>query len=648
MTDDGRRPPRPTAVDTDGRPTIALVAMPWQSAHRPSLPLGLLAAVIRAETSWNVVQVPAYLDWLRWLLDADLEAAFTVAEYDRIADESFFHGVGDWVFAPALHGHEPGDDGYPAYVEGRGGEVGRAALLRPLASRFVAAMATQVLAASPVVVGCTTTFMQNTASLALLREVKRRDPAAVTVLGGANCDGPMGAALHRSFPFVDLVVRGEGEPAVVDLLDALGCPTPAAREPRLAAIPGLCWRPASAARTCSTANPIVTSPWNGLAGNPAPDHEPYFTRVEQLGLRPLLDLELVFEGSRGCWWGEKHHCTFCGLNGTLMTSRVRPTEVVLDEITSMIARYGVHDLVAVDNILAREHQRDLLPRLADAQLGATFHVETKSNLHERDLALFAAAGVTRIQAGVESLISDVLELMDKGVTGAHNVRTLRLCSTYGVRLSWNVLYGFPGEREADYRALIEAIPALWHLQPPAGAFRITLERFSPHHRDPSLGFAERRPAGFYPFVYPQLAPEDLEDLAYLFDTPDQGIVGGVADDLVRAVARWRAAHRRAYLRMTAEADRDIISDGRGGFQVVTLRDPTERALFRMALDGTSLRALERADARAEEHLTRWAQHRLVHRDGDRIVALPIPAPGMRFTRRDADHPATRPDLPVLA
>ena len=28
---------------------------------------------------------------------------------------------------------------------------------------------------------------------------------------------------------------------------------------------------------------------------------------------------LLIETSRGCWWGERNHCTFCGLNGSSMS-----------------------------------------------------------------------------------------------------------------------------------------------------------------------------------------------------------------------------------------------------------------------------------------------------------------------------------------
>ncbi|NRQ36515.1 hypothetical protein HII36_32480 [Nonomuraea sp. NN258] len=63
----------------------------------------------------------------------------------------------------------------------------------------------------PDVVGFTSTLMQNVAGLALARRLKRLRPGLRAVFGGANCDGPMGEALHRNHRFLDFVVRGEGE-----------------------------------------------------------------------------------------------------------------------------------------------------------------------------------------------------------------------------------------------------------------------------------------------------------------------------------------------------------------------------------------------------------------------------------------------------
>ena len=43
-------------------------------------------------------------------------------------------------------------------------------------------------------------------------------PSLAIVFGGTNCDGPMGAALHRAFPWVDVVVRGEAERMLPELM----------------------------------------------------------------------------------------------------------------------------------------------------------------------------------------------------------------------------------------------------------------------------------------------------------------------------------------------------------------------------------------------------------------------------------------------
>src|SRR5262249_4097122 len=111
--------------------------------------------------------------------------------------------------------------------------------MRAIAPRFVEHLVAGIAATEPDVVGFTTTFQQNTASLAAARLLKRALPRVRTVFGGANCDGPQGAALHRNFPFVDYVVRGEGEAAFPALLDAIAAgEDPAA----LDAIPGLCRR----------------------------------------------------------------------------------------------------------------------------------------------------------------------------------------------------------------------------------------------------------------------------------------------------------------------------------------------------------------------------------------------------------------------
>ena len=142
--------------------------------------------------------------------------------------------VGEWTFAGAAFPDDPrraerdaeylrqvrqASDGYPQVWSGaRGGEFTADLLaLRAAATEFVDEAARRVLATGAGVIGCTSTFEQHVASLALLRRVRELDPDVITMLGGANCETVMGEATHRCFPWVDYVVSGEADGVVTEL-----------------------------------------------------------------------------------------------------------------------------------------------------------------------------------------------------------------------------------------------------------------------------------------------------------------------------------------------------------------------------------------------------------------------------------------------
>jgi hypothetical protein len=71
------------------------------------------------------------------------------------------------------------------------------------------------------VVGFTSRFQQNTASLALARRLKERFPGVLILFGGANLDSEMGPELVRAFPWVDFGISGEADLAFPAFLSAL-------------------------------------------------------------------------------------------------------------------------------------------------------------------------------------------------------------------------------------------------------------------------------------------------------------------------------------------------------------------------------------------------------------------------------------------
>ena len=73
---------------------------------------------------------------------------------------------------------------------------------------------------------------------------------------------------------------------------------------------------------------------------PYPDFDDYFARHAASPLEEEIEALLFFETSRGCWWGEKHHCKFCGLNGSRLAYRSKYPRRAVDELVYLHRRHG--------------------------------------------------------------------------------------------------------------------------------------------------------------------------------------------------------------------------------------------------------------------------------------------------------------------
>lgn len=476
---------------------VCLVQMPFASVEHPSIGLSLLQqGVHQAGFSCRVLYP-----------NLSFAEKVGVRRY-KLVDRCFTEDlVGEWVFsAAAFPEHSPDPEDFFQLVNIGFWENGREELLelREQALEFVEEVAEAVLQEKPKIVGCSSVFAQNCASLALLRVLKNKAPELVTVLGGANCEGVMGQTLARHFPFLDYVVSGEA-----DLLFPELCKTVLTKETKEKLPHGVMTR-------------IFNG--NGLAPRavireldkvPSPDFDDYFRALENSSLRAWIEPGLMVETSRGCWWGQKHHCTFCGLNGSGMGYRSKSPERVLDEFEQLYRRHQVTKFEVVDNIIDMKHLKTVLPVFAEQGAPYNIFYETKSNLKRGQMKLLAESGVRWIQPGIESMHSEVLKLMDKGSTAMINVCLLKWAREFGVRLSWNFLCEFPGEKDEWYQEMAEWLPLISHLQPPGGLHSVRFDRFSPYHNQPEKYGIEIEPFETYAQVYP-LPSSELKNIAYFF------------------------------------------------------------------------------------------------------------------------------------
>ncbi len=602
--------------------------MPFVDPFRPSIQLGQLKSVTAA-AGFPVRTLHAYLDFA---------VRIGVPYYEMLCQH---RGpmIGEWLFSvAAFPANSPDPDGHFAAELARGlpqlGESPAKTREKLLRIRevdipaYLDAMAKTFPWAEVAVAGFTSTFQQNTPSFALARRLKQRHPHLVTVFGGANFDGEMGPELVRAVDCIDVAVIGEGEETFPRLLRAL------ADGESLDAVPGLARRLDGHVTVTPPAPPTAR-----LDDLPVPDYAEYFQRAENLGVLPRAGhrrIALPIETARGCWWGAKHHCTFCGLNGTSMSFRPKSAGRVLEELAQQARRYRTFRFNAVDNIMDMAYFTGLFPALRDQQAGYELFYEVKSGLRRAQLKLMAQAGVTHIQPGIESLSTHVLHLMRKGVRAIQNVNLLRWAQYYDIRAEWNILWGFPGETEQDYAGQAAVIPHLRHLRPPAVAARIWLERFSPLFTgNGTLPLGHRTPERSYQYVYP--GDVDLDRAAYFFDydtgagLPDSAYAG------VRAAAAewsgaWRAGPPPVLTYWAAPRYVQIYDErqpGAGGTYTFegTLADlylacterPVTAAGVRRAL------ALQLPAEAVHEVFEEFRQRGLMFLDGELALALALPA-----------------------
>ncbi len=558
---------------------VVLVYVPFGALERPSLALGLLkAALAKTDISCSV----RYCNF-------EFAERVGLELYSKLAwvrEEM----VGEWIFAAAAFpDHKTDVDAYLNNILGSfyatesesAREFGRNFLLfaRQEAATFIDEQARAILAEKPRIVGCSSTFNQNTAMLALLRRIKELDPSVVTVAGGANCEGVMGVAMSRHFRWIDYVASGEAELFFPELCRNILAGTVDPENLPFGVITHVGKRRRLMVAEEKPAEPPRATVQD-LEASPLPDFDDYFAALDRYADRDFITPGLVLETARGCWWGAMHHCTFCGLNGGTMEFRSKTPERVVSELRQLSSKYNINRFMMADNILDQSYYKELMPTLGALPENYELYFEIKSNVTYQQLETLKKAGVAWIVAGIESLQDDVLRLMDKGTSGWLNVQMLKWTRGLGIRVSWNMLCGFPGEEDAWYGEMADWLPLVSHLEPPNDMRIIRFDRFSPLHTKQKEFGLSLKPSWPYPFIYP-LSREQLEDLVYFFETDGRSPVhlnpfrhsreqmpslgGPGRDRLQKRVQEWVKLYRSdkpAIMRMTEEADRTFIHDTR--------------------------------------------------------------------------------------
>jgi ribosomal peptide maturation radical SAM protein 1 len=529
---------------------VLLISMPFGAIERQALGISLLKAQL------TCCDIPCDIRYF----------TFPFAEfigYDDYQwmsfDVPYTAFAGDWTFTEALYGERlDADREFICEVLIGKWQLDEASIRRVLRVRaYVPHFLTYCMASIPwenyAIIGFTSTFEQNISSLALAKLIKSAYPNTTIVFGGANWEGEMGCELHRHFPFVDYACSGEADKSFPTLVEHIL----AGKKPEDfgASVPGLIYRQNSETIFTGSASPVTA-----LDELPIPDYSDYFHDLNQSTISSTALPMLLLETSRGCWWGAKSHCRFCGLNGGAMVFRSKSPQRVLGEIEHLTELWGIEFIEVVDNIIDMGYFETVLQELAKGSRPLRIFYEVKANLNRKHLDVLRRAGVDRIQAGIESMSNHILHLMHKGTTALTNVQLLKWAKEYGISADWNILYNFPGETRQDYEDMLVLLRSIRFLNPPTGYGPIRLDRFSPYFNAPDeYGFRNIHPIASYRFLYP-FDDTSLTKIAYYFDYQyEQGInPTEYTAELINYVHWWKANPDHGALHMMEHPDGTLV------------------------------------------------------------------------------------------
>ncbi|MGN8845542.1 RiPP maturation radical SAM C-methyltransferase [Niallia sp. HCP3S3_B10] len=381
------------------------------------------------------------------------------------------------------------------------------------------------------IVGFTNSFQQTMASIALIKQIKKIYPNQLIIMGGANCFGEMGVELINTFKDIDGVCIGEGEGAFINLLDNFSV---FSESPSENIIVGFA--------TKKGYKYIDIDNSYNLNNNSIPNFGSYFKELFQSFPEKQKETVILYEGSRGCWWGEKHQCVFCGLNANAIEYKGKLQKKIYNEMKTLIESYGEHTntLFFTDNIMSMEYFEYILPKLKQDKIKIDMFMEVKSNLNEQQVCVLKEAGVTKIQPGIESLATNSLKLMNKGVDLLQNLRLLRLCKEYGIIPFWNIIFGFSGESSEEIQGQIDIMKKINHLQPPVAISKIRLDRFSPYFNEQKkYNIRINGPIKSYKYIYRDKGI-NINKLAYYFDYNNDAVFENkILNEFVSQFENWK-------------------------------------------------------------------------------------------------------------
>ncbi len=285
----------------------------------------------------------------------------------------------------------------------------------------------ELKAFDPDIVGTNSVTMNFKQAADILCSVKKFNPKIITLMGGPHVSFDSENTLNL-YPLIDIIVKGEGEVTVTELLNVIDD-----RE-KWSSVSGIAFK--EKGQMITTDQRLLIQDLDAL---PLPArHLLPMARYQALGY-PVSIIT-----SRGC----PNQCIFClGRRMVGQKVRFRSIEKVVDEIEDLVLR-GSYFINIADDLFTASKRRvkqfcnEIVKRKIPVLWSAFSRVNT---VDTQTLTLMKSAGCHSVSFGIESGNPEMLKRVKKGITLDQAKKAAISCKEAGIRGHASFMVGLPGE-----------------------------------------------------------------------------------------------------------------------------------------------------------------------------------------------------------
>lgn len=298
---------------------------------------------------------------------------------------------------------------------------------------------------APEALGISLNYLANIPeAIELARQAKESSPGCFVFFGGHSVSFIAEHILEQAGGAVDVIVRGEGEPPVEPLLQAV-------RDGGVQEVPGVVTREGRgpAPRLLETID------------RPRPARD--LMRRRHKYFIGELDPCASIEFTRGCPWD----CSFCSAWTFYGRSyRKASPEAAAEEMASI----REPNVFIVDDVafIKSEHGDGIAAELERRRIRKNYYLETRADVLLRNEEVFrrwARLGLRYMFLGMEALDSEGLDLYRKRISPDDNFRALETARSMGINVAINLIVD-PAWDEERFRLVREfalSVPEIVHL-----------------------------------------------------------------------------------------------------------------------------------------------------------------------------------------